>query len=191
MCTVPCLYRACLYSLPHSDTWICYNLFSCSLFQEIPCSVIINKLLQVSVFRFLYDTHFQHCWPNTNQPKSIIGVYTKTMLSFIKKISQNSSKVITILYISAITNDRSPMPQPQHLVSSGSVLWFIWFGFEAQHWESWWLSEDYKFGEEVEASLASFILVMRLDLTRIKRLFECERSRRRRLLQNCKQGMPP
>lgn len=48
-----------------------------------------------------------------------------------------------------------------------------------------------RFVEGVEASLASFILVMRLDLTRIKRLFECERSRRRRLPQNCNQGMPP
>lgn len=50
-----------------------------------PCSVIINKLLQVSLSWFLYDIHFQHCWTNTNQPKSKIGVYTKTMLSFIKK----------------------------------------------------------------------------------------------------------
>lgn len=66
MCTVPCLYRACLFSLLHSDTRICYNLLSCSVFQEISVAFRVQWLL-INFYKSLCLGFYIYIFNTVNQ----------------------------------------------------------------------------------------------------------------------------
>lgn len=140
------------YSLLHSDMYIFYNLFIYYLLQEILVASNVLWLMNKTATKLCALVFVWHTFSTLlaqYQPKSIIGVYTKTMLIFVK-ICQNPSKVITILHIPTVTNERS-YPRHQHSASSAPCCGLLDLGLKHTG-TAGDLLRSTRFTEEVEAS---------------------------------------